>query len=85
MIDNREVYEAHCCVVCGRPHTMLVIYNPDGRFIDATVTTPGGHRVPDPAEPLAACDFHPADEVKAALGRRKARAERLTRGEEEED
>ena len=85
MNDKREVYEAHGCVVCGRPHTMLVIYNPEGRFIDATVTTPGGHRVPDPAEPLAACDTHAAAEVKAALERRKARAERLRRGEEDED
>jgi hypothetical protein len=84
MIDNREIHEQHGCVVCGRPHTMLVIYGPDGRFIDATVTTPGGHRVPDPAEPLAACDTHPAEAVKAALARRKARQARQ-RDQDQED
>lgn len=84
MVENRDIHEQHGCVVCGRTHTMLVIYSPAGRFIDATVTSPGGHRVPDPAEPLAACDFHAAAEVKAALERRKARAKRLKRGEEEE-
>ena len=85
MTDNREIHEQHGCVVCGRTHTLLVIYRPDGRFIDATVTSPGGHRVPDPVVPLAACDFHLAAEVKAALERRKARAARLKDNDEEED
>ena len=84
MSDTREVIEQHGCLVCGRPHTMLVIYSPAGKFIDATVTSPGGHRVPDPAEPLAACDTHAAAEVKAALVRRKARAARKD-DEEQED
>jgi hypothetical protein len=84
MTDNREVHEQHGCVVCGRPHTMLVVYAPDGRFIDATVTSPGGHRVPDPAAPLAACDTHAAAEVKAALVRRQARLARQKDGEDEE-
>ena len=81
--NNREVTEAHGCIVCGRPHNMLVIYSPDGRFIDATVTSPGGHRVPEPTEPLAACDRHAQSEVEAALGLRRVRAAR--RNDEEEE
>lgn len=84
MNDNREVYEQHGCLVCGRSHTMLVVYAPDGRFIDATVTSPGGRRVPDPAEPLAACDRHEPAAVEAALLRHRARAARAHDQEEEE-
>ena len=85
MTDNHEVTEPHGCVVCGRPHTMLVIYAPDGRFIDATVTSPGGHRVLDPTEPLAACDHHGSADIEAAVVRRRARQARLSRGEDDDD
>jgi hypothetical protein len=85
MEDNREVVEAHGCLICGRPHNMLVIYSPDGRFIDATVTSPGGHRHPDPTEPLAVCDRHTPAEAEAALVRRRARQARQASGKEDED
>ncbi len=85
MLDNKEVYEPHGCIVCGRPHNMLVIYSPEGRFIDATVTSPGGHRVPDPAEPLAACDTHTSDSIDEALARRRARQARRDDEEREDD
>jgi hypothetical protein len=84
MSENREIHEQHGCVVCGRPHTLLVIYAPDGRFIDATVTSPGGHRVPNRERPLAACDSHTPAEVQAALARRRAREAR-SKEEDEED
>ena len=85
MTDNTDTYESHGCVVCGRTHTMLVVYAPDGRLIDATVTSPGGRRVPDPAVPLAACDSHSPAEVDAALARRRARAAKPDEDEEQEE
>jgi hypothetical protein len=85
MTDNRDVTEQHGCLVCGRSYNLLVVYGPDGRYIDAAVTSPGGRRVPDPEWLLVACDRHSPAEIDAALARRKAQAERQRRGEDERD
>jgi len=73
MADNRNVTEPHGCVVCGRTYNMLVVYSPSGQMIDCTVTTSGGHRLPDPHKPMVACDRHTEAEVQAAFGRKAAR------------
>jgi hypothetical protein len=38
-------------------------------MVDCTVTSPGGHPVPDAVRPLAACNTHRRAEIEAALAR----------------
>ena len=66
MTEN-SIVEQHGCIVCGRVHSMLVEYAPDGRLVDCAVTSPGGRRVPDDHWPLAACEKHTQAEVDKAL------------------
>ncbi len=70
MADNKNVVEQHGCIVCGKTYTLLAVYSPGGKLVDCTVTSPGGHRVPDARRPLAACDTHTAAEIEAAVARR---------------
>ena len=49
------------------------MYTPDGRLLDCTVTSPGGHCVPDERQPLVACDTHTAVEIEAAYQRWQSR------------
>ncbi len=65
----RKVVEQHGCIVCGRVYNVLVLYNPVGKFIDCTVTDPGGRRIPDPNRPLVACYRHSETEVEQALAK----------------
>jgi hypothetical protein len=67
MSENSIAAEQHGCIVCGRIYSLLVIYDPDGRLVDCTVTSPGGHRVVDSYWPLAACNRHTEAEIKTAL------------------
>jgi hypothetical protein len=64
MSENKTVVEMHGCIVCARIFDILAIYTPDGRLVDCTVTSPGGHRVPDERRPLVACDTHSAGELR---------------------
>jgi len=43
------------------------VYSPEGKMINCTPLSPGGHRVKDPDEPLVACDTHTQAEIDAAL------------------
>ncbi len=70
MSDNHIVTEYHGCIVCGKTYTMLVVYSPDSKLIDCTVTSLGGQRVRDTQRPLVACDTHPAEKIEAAYARR---------------
>jgi hypothetical protein len=70
MTDNKKITEQHGCIVCGKTYNTLVIYAPDGRFIDATVTSPGGKRVADPDRPIVACTTHATAEIEEALASR---------------
>ena len=81
MSENKSVVEIHGCIVCGRIFNVLAIYTPDGRLVDCTVTSPGGHCVPDERQPLVACDTHAEGEIKAAYRRWKA----MKVAEEDED
>lgn len=69
MAKNKDVVEMHGCIVCAKVFTILAVYTPDGVLVDCTVTSPGGHRVPDRRQPLVACDTHTAGEVKTAYQR----------------
>ncbi len=67
MAENRKVVEPHGCIVCGRIYNMLVVYSPNGKLVDCTVTDAGGRRISDPDRPLVACTRHSQSEVEAAL------------------
>jgi hypothetical protein len=71
--ENKIVVEMHGCIVCARIYNVLAVYSPDGRLIDCTVTSPGGHRVVDHRQPLVACDTHSADEIEVAYKKWQAR------------
>ena len=61
--------ETHGCIVCGNLHQMLVVYDPQGKFIDAKVMSAGGRLVEHPTRPLVACMRHTKDEVEGAVER----------------
>ena len=69
MSENKNAVENHGCIVCARIFNILVVYTPDGRLVDCTVTSPGGHCVPDERRPLVACNTHTSGEIKAAYER----------------
>ena len=73
MSENKTVVEIHGCIVCARMYNILAIYNPNGRLVDCTVTSPGGHCVSDEQQPVVACDIHTAWEIETAYKRWKSR------------
>jgi len=83
--ENTNAVEMHGCLVCGRAFNMLAVYTPDGRLVDCTVTSPGGHRVPDQLRPLAACDTHTAGEIEAAYERWQSRNDTELDKEQEDE
>ena len=66
MSENKNAVEIHGCIVCAKLFNILVVYTPEGRLVDCTVTSPGGHIVPDERRPLVACDSHTAREIESA-------------------
>lgn len=73
MSKNRTASEIHGCIVCARLFNVLSIYAPDGKLVDCTVTSPGGHRLVDEQHPLVACNRHSSAEIDNAYGRWQAR------------
>ena len=73
MSENKAAVEMHGYIVCAKIFNILAVYSPDGRFVDCSVTSPGGHCVPDERQPLVACDTHTAGEIDAAYKRWKSR------------
>ncbi len=69
MSPNRKVVEIHGCIVCGKLYNLLVVYAPDSRMVDCTVTSPGGRRVMDTERPLVVCNEHTKSQVEQALAR----------------
>ncbi len=67
MSENRNVMERHGCIVDGKAYDVLVVYSPSGKFIDCTVTSPGGHCVKGYGRPIVACDHHSSQAVEAAI------------------
>ena len=70
--EDRNAVELRGCIVCAKIHHMLVVYASDGRQKYWTVTSPGGHVVPDDERPLVACDSHSAAQIDAAYKRWQA-------------
>ncbi len=85
MSENKNAVEMHGCIVCARIYTILAIYTPDGGLVDCTVTSPGGHCVPDEHQPLVACDTHTSDEIEAAYKRWQSRNGREPDNEQEDE
>lgn len=84
MSENKNTGEMHGCIVCGRVFNILAVYTPDGRLVDCTVTSPGGHSVPD-ERPLVACDTHPAAEIETAYKRWRSRKGKESGNEPEDE
>jgi len=66
---NKIVDEIHGCIVCANLFNILAVYTPDDSLLDCTVTSPGGHIVPDEHRPLVACDTHTAEKIEHAYKR----------------
>jgi len=64
--EKKIVDEIHGCIVCAKLYNVLVVYTPEGKLLDCTVTSPGGHIVSNESRPLVACDTHTAEEIKSA-------------------
>jgi hypothetical protein len=73
MFENKPIVEMHGCIVCARIFNILAVYTPDGKLVDCTVTSPGGHCVPDERQPLVACDNHTAGKIETAYKKWKTR------------
>jgi hypothetical protein len=71
--ENKNVAELHGCIVCARVFNTLAVYTPEGRLLGCTVTSFGGHCVPDERQPLVACDTHTTEEIETAYERWKSR------------
>jgi len=85
MAENKKVTEIHGCIVCAKLFNVLAVYTPDGKLLDCTVTSPGGHIVPDKRQPLVACDTHTAEEIKSAHNRGQSVSGKKSNNEQEED
>jgi len=85
MSENKNVVEIHGCIVCAKLFNLLVVYTPEGKLLDCTVTSPGGHVVPDERRPLVACDAHTAKEIETAYKRRQSTSGKNSDHEQEED
>jgi hypothetical protein len=83
--ENRTVVEIHGCVLCANLYNILVIYTPEGKLLDCTVTSPGGHIVPDESRPLVVCDSHAKVEIESAHNRRQSTQGKESGLEQEED
>jgi hypothetical protein len=69
MSENKNVVEIHGCIVCARLFNVLAVYTPEGKLLGCTVTSPGGHIVPDERRILVACDSHATSEIEPAYKR----------------
>lgn len=83
--ENKKVGEIHGCIVCAKLFNILAVYTPEGRLADSTVTSPGGHIVPDKGRPLIACDTHTEGEIESAYARWRSTKVKDTDHEQEEE
>ena len=67
--EKKIIDEIHGCIVCAKLFNILAVYTLDDKLLDCTVTSPGGHIVPDEHHPLVACDIHTVEETESAYKR----------------
>jgi hypothetical protein len=85
MSENKSVVEIHGCIVCANLFNILAVYTPEGTLLDCTVTSPGGHIVPDKQRPLVACDSHTIQEIEPAVKREQTTSGKKSNHEQEEE
>lgn len=83
--ENKKVVEVHGCIVCAKLYNILAVYTPEGKLLDCTVTSRGGHIVADENRPLVACDSHTKVEIESANHRRQSSTGKETDHEQEDD
>ncbi len=83
--ENKNVVEIHGCIVCAKLFNILAVYTPDDKLVDYTVTSSGGHIVPDERHPLVACDTHTAEEIESAYRRWQSKNGKESDNEQEEE
>jgi hypothetical protein len=59
--------EMHGCIVCGKLYEMYVVYDGQGKFVDAKVMSPGGKLVDHSNRPLVACETHSQEQIDRAV------------------
>jgi hypothetical protein len=85
MSENKDAVEIHGCIVCARLFNVLAVYTPGGKLVDCTVTSPGGHCVPNEEQVLVACDTHTAEDIEAAYKRWLSRNDKESNYEQEDE
>lgn len=83
--ENKIVDEIHGCIVCAKLFNIFVVYTPEGKLLDCTVTSPGGHIVSDESRPLVACDTHTEEEIKFAHQRWQSTKSKASNDEQEDE
>ena len=69
MTEKKSPNETHGCIVCGKLHQLLVVYEADGRLFDLKVMSADGKKVSHPQRPLVACEKHSVKEIESAVAR----------------
>ena len=82
--ENKNVVEVHGCIVCAKTFNILAVYSLDGRLVDCSVTSAGGHIVKDEQQPLVTCDTHTEEGITTAYIRWQSRHGKES-GDEQED
>jgi hypothetical protein len=82
--ENKITGEIHGCIVCAKLYNVLVVYTPEGKLLDCTVTSPGGHIVQDEQRPLVVCDTHTEEEIKFAYRRWQSTNSKVSNDEQED-
>ena len=85
MSEDKKAVEIHGCIVYTRLFNVLAVYTPDGMLVDSSVTSPGGHCLPNKGQVLAACDTHTAEDIEAAYKRWLSRNEKELADEQEDE
>jgi hypothetical protein len=67
MTEKHTKGEMHGCIVCGKLYEMYVVYDGQGRYVDAKVMSPGGKLVSHDHRPLVACDSHSQEQIERAV------------------
>ncbi|MBK9781584.1 MAG: hypothetical protein IPP55_16280 [Anaerolineales bacterium] len=69
MSEKTTRTEMHGCIVCGKLHQLLVVYDANGKLFDLKVMSADGKRVVHESRPLVACEHHNDEQVKTAVER----------------
>lgn len=69
MSEKQTRSEMHGCIVCGKLHQLLVVYESDGALFDFKVMSADGKKVAHPQRPLVACEKHTEEQIEAAVAR----------------